>query len=126
DKLVMYMKIMTSYRGKIYANVTGVSVQVFGTKGWLRREGMTHVAGASSEERRTRLFGTCRFQPTKGEAEVWQAETLDAGRVTLEAFAKAASGGPAFPIPVEEMIHGAAVTEAVVRSADSQKVERVP
>jgi hypothetical protein len=86
---------------------------------------MTHVAGASSEERRTRLFGTCKFQPVKGEAEVWQAETLDVGRVTLEAFAKAASGGPAFPIPVEQMVHGASVTEAVVRSAGSGKVEKV-
>ena len=117
---------MSGYLGTITATGPGFSFQVFGSKGWVRLEGMTHVAGASSEERRTRLFGTCRFQPTKGEAEVWQAETLDAGRVTLEAFAKAASGGPAFPIPVEEMIHGAAVTEAVVRSADSQKVERVP
>ena len=57
---------------------------------------------------------------------MWQAETLDVGRVTLDAFGKAASGGPAFPIPVEQMIHGAAVTEAVVRSAASGKVEEVP
>ena len=51
----------------------GFSFQVFGSKGWLRLEGVTHVAGASSEERRTRLFGTCKFQPVKGEAKVWQA-----------------------------------------------------
>ena len=44
----------------------GFSFQVFGSKGWVRLEGMTHVAGASSEERRTRLFGTCKFQPIKG------------------------------------------------------------
>src|SRR2546426_789634 len=117
---------MSGYLGTITATGPGFSFQVFGSKGWVRLEGMTHVAGASSEERRTRLFGTCRFQPTKGEAEVWQAETLDAGRFTLDAFAKAAGGGPAFPIPVEEMIHGAAVTEAVVRSADSGKVEKSP
>jgi hypothetical protein len=86
---------------------------------------MTHVAGASSEERRTRLFGACRFQPAKGPAEVWEAERLDVTRAALEAFAKAASGGPAYPIPVEEMIHGASVTEAVVRSAASGKTEQV-
>ena len=86
---------------------------------------MTHVAGASSEERRTRLFGTCKFQPAKGAPEVWQAETMDVGRVALEAFAKAASGGPAFPIPVEQMIHGAAVTEAVIRSARSGQFEKI-
>jgi hypothetical protein len=71
------------------------------------------------------LFGTCKFQPAKGDAEVWQAETLDVGRVALDAFGKAAAGGPAFPIPVEQMIHGAAVTEAIVRSSVSGKVEKV-
>ena len=86
---------------------------------------MTHVAGASSEERRTRLFGTCRFQPAKGEAEVWQAASLDVTRATLDAFARAASGGPAFPIPLDEMVHGAAATEAIVRPAASGKTEKV-
>jgi predicted dehydrogenase len=116
---------MSGYLGTLTATGPGFSFQVFGSEGWVRLEGMTHVAGASSEERRTRLFGTCKFQPAKGAAEVWQAETMDVGRVTLEAFAKAASGGPAFPIPVEQMIHGAAVTEAVIRSAGSGEFEKV-
>ncbi len=116
---------MSGYLGTLTATGPGFSFQIFGSKGWVRLEGMTHVAGASSEERRTRLFGTCKFQPAKGGAEVWQAETLDAGRATLDAFAKAAGGGPAFPIPLEQMIHGAAVTEAVIRSAASGKVEKV-
>src|SRR5215468_6881337 len=117
---------MSGYLGTLTATGPGFSFQVFGSKGWVRLEGMTHVAGASSEERRTRLFGTCKFQPAKGDAEVWQAETLDVTRASLEAFARAARGGPSFPIPVEEMIHGAAVTEAIVRSAGSGKVESVP
>ena len=78
-----------------------------------------------SEERRTRLFGTCKFQPVKGDAEVWQAETFDTGRAALEAFAAAAGGGQAFPIRPDEMVHGAAVTEAIVRSAASGAPERV-
>ena len=86
---------------------------------------MTHVAGASSEERRTRLFGTCKFQPAKGEAEIWQAEAYDVTRAALEAFARAASGGPEYPISLEEMVHGAAVTEAIVRSASSGVMEEV-
>src|SRR5262249_7667360 len=116
---------MSGYLGTLTATGPGFSFQLLGSKGWVRLEGMTHVAGASSEERRTRLFGTCKFQPAKGDAEVWQAETLDVGRVALDAFAKAASGGPSFPIPVEQMIHGAAVTEAIIRSAGSGKVESV-
>src|SRR6478752_2577610 len=99
----------SGYLGTMTATGPGFSFQVFGSKGWVRMEGMTHVAGASSEERRTRLFGTCKFQPIKGEAEVWQAESLDVTRFSLEAFAKAATGGPKYPIPLEEMIHGAAV-----------------
>jgi hypothetical protein len=91
----------------------------------VRLEGMTHVAGASSEERRTTLFGTCKFQPAKGPAQVWEAEKRDVTRASLEAFAVAAQGGAPYPIPLDEMVHGVAVTEAVVRSASSGKVETV-
>ena len=116
---------MSGYLGTMTTTGPGFSFQVFGSKGWLRLEGVTHVAGASSEERRTRLFGTCKFQPVKGEAKVWQAEAIDVSRAALDAFAKAAAGGPAYPIPLDQMIHGAAVTEAIVRSAGNEKVERV-
>jgi predicted dehydrogenase len=116
---------MSGYLGTVTATGPGFSFQVFGSNGWVRLEGVTHVAGASSEERRMRLFGTCRFQPTKGEAQEWQAAKLDVARAALEAFAKAAAGGPSYPIPLEQMIHGAAVTEAIIRSAASDKIERV-
>jgi predicted dehydrogenase len=116
---------MSGYLGTMTATGPGFSFQVFGSTGWVRLEGMTHVAGASSEERRTRLFGTCRFQPVKGAVEVWEAERFDVTRASLEAFAMAAAGGPAYPIPVEQMVHGAAVTEAIVRAAESGDVERV-
>ena len=116
---------MSGYLGTMTTTGPGFSFQVFGSKGWLRLEGVTHVAGASSEERRTRLFGTCKFQPVKGEAKVWQAEAIDVSRAALDAFAKAATGGPAYPIPLDQMVHGAAVTEAIVRSASNEKVERV-
>jgi predicted dehydrogenase len=116
----------SGYLGTLMATGPLFTFQVFGSKGCVRLEGMTHVAGASSEERRTRLFGACKFQPVKGDPEVWEADKLDISRACLEAFARAASGGPAFPITHEQAIHGAAVTEAVVRSAASGGVERVP
>jgi predicted dehydrogenase len=115
----------SGYLGTITATGPGFSFQVFGSKGWVRLEGMTHVAGASSEERRTRLFGTCRFQPIKGPAETWEAARLDVTRACLDAFGTAASGGAAFPITTAEMIHGVAVTEAVVRSAGTKTVEEI-
>jgi len=116
---------MSGYLGTFTATGPGFSFQVFGSKGWVRLEGMTHVAGASSEERRTRLFGACKFQPVKGPAETWEAERLDVTRASLEAFALAARGGAAYPIPTDEMVHGVAVTEAIVRSASTGKVEKV-
>jgi predicted dehydrogenase len=116
---------MSGYLGTMTTTGPGFSFQVFGSKGWVRLEGVTHVAGASSDERRTRLFGTCKFQPVKGEAKVWEAARLDVSRTALEAFAKAAEGGAPFPIPYDQMIHGVAVTEAIVRSARSSTVEPV-
>ncbi len=116
---------MSGYLGTMTATGPGFSFQVFGSKGWVRLEGMTHVAGASSEERRTTLFGRCKFQPAKGPAETWEAAKLDVTRASLEAFAAAAQGGLAYPIPLSEMVHGAAVTEAVVRSAESGKIEKI-
>ena len=59
----------SGYLGTMTTTGPGFSFQVYGSKGWLRLEGLTHVAGASSEERRTRLFGTCKFQPVKGEGK---------------------------------------------------------
>ncbi len=116
---------MTGYLSTMTATGGNFRFQVYGSKGWLRVDGMTHVAGASSEERRTRLFGNCTFQPVKGETESWQADAYDVSRASLEAFAKAAAGGPAYPIPLDEMIHGAAVTETIVKSANSGKIEKV-
>jgi predicted dehydrogenase len=115
----------TGYLGTITATGPGFSFQVFGSTGSLRLEGMTHVAGASSEERRTRLFSTAKWQPIKGPAETWEAARLDVTRACLDAFATAAAGGPPFLIPTRDMVHGAAVTEAVVKSAASGKVEKI-
>jgi len=115
----------SGYLGTITATGPGFSFHVYGSKGSLRLEGMTHVAGASSEERRTRLFSTAKWQPIKGAAETWEAARLDVTRACLEAFGTAASGGTPFLIPTSDMVHGAAVTEAVVKSAASGKTERI-
>lgn len=115
----------SGYLGTLTATGPGFSLGLFGSKGWVRLEGMTHVAGASSEERRTRLFKSRISQPVGGQAEVRDAERYDVTRASLEAFARAASGGPEYPIPLDQVIHGAAVTEAIVRSARSGQVEQV-
>jgi len=116
---------MSGYLGTMTATGGCFRLQVYGSKGWLRIDGMTHIAGAPSEERRSRLFGDCTFHPIKGDPEVWQADAYDVSRACLEAFGKAANGGPAYPIPLDEMIHGAAVTETIVKSARSGALEHV-
>jgi predicted dehydrogenase len=116
---------MSGYLGTMTATGGGFSFQVFGSEGFVRLEGMTHVAGAPSEERRSRLFGACTFKPVKGPAERWEAESYDVSHAVLEAFAQAAQGKQPFPIPVDEMIHGAAVTETIIASAASHKPEKV-
>ncbi len=116
---------MSGYLGTMTATGGGFDFVVYGSKGFVRFEGMTHVAGAASEERRTRLFGTCTFKPAQGPAKTWEAEKLDLTKVTLESFARAAQGKEKFLIPVEEMVHGAAVTEAIIRSAETHVPEKV-
>lgn len=116
---------MSGYLGTMTATGPGFSFQVFGSKGSLRMEGMTHRAGASSEERRTQLFSTIKWQPIQGEAEIWEAARYDVTRAALEAWGAAAQGGDPYPISLEEMVHGAAVTEAIVRSAETGDVEKV-
>ena len=124
--ILMRMKEgMSGYLATMTATGGGFNFQVYGSKGFLKLEGMTHVAGAPSEERRMKLFGQCTFKPIKGPAETWQAAEFDVTRATLEAFAIAADGGAPFIIPHSEMVHGAAVTEAIVRSAASGQTEKV-
>ena len=89
------------------------------------RERSVDELRALSEERRTELFDKCIFKPVKGPAEVWTAEPFDLTRAALEAFAHAASGDAPPPIPADELVHGVAVTEAIIRSAASHKPEIV-
>jgi predicted dehydrogenase len=116
---------MSGYLATMTATGGGFNFQVYGSKGFVKLEGMTHVAGAPSEERRFKLFGNCTFKPVKGPAETWQAASFDVARAALESFAQGAEGGTPFLIPTAEIVHGAAVTEAIVNSADSGRPEKV-
>jgi predicted dehydrogenase len=116
---------ISGYLATMTATAGGFGFQMYGSKGFVRLEGMTHVADASSAERRTRLFDRCLFQPIKGPLETWEAERLDLSRAILEAFVDAIEGRAEFPITHHEMTHGAAVTEAIAKSAISHRPERV-
>lgn len=116
---------MSGYLATMTATGGGFNFQIYGSKGFVKLEGMTHVKGAPSDERRFGLFSTCTFKPVKGPAEVWEAAQFDVARAALDAFAVSAAGGEPYMISNAETVHCAAVTEAIVKSADSGQVEKV-
>jgi predicted dehydrogenase len=99
--------------------------QVYGSKAMALLGGAVHVAGQSSQQRRSGLFGSYLIQPVKGDAEAIDVPVFDANRAELESFALAAAGGPSFPISHQQMVHGTAVTEAILASALSRHAEAV-
>ena len=116
---------MSGYLATMTATGGGFNFQVYGSKGFVKLEGMTHIAGASSEERRFRLFGNCTFKPVKGPAETWEAEQYDVSRAALDSFARAAGGGEPYPIPTDQIVHCCAVTESIIRSAATGQPEQI-
>jgi hypothetical protein len=72
-------------------------------------------------------WGRTIVESVQADSEVirFVAARLDVTRACLESFATAASGGTPFLIQTSQMVHGAAVTEAVAKSAASGKVERI-
>ena len=124
--ILMRMKNGSSaYLGTMTATGGGFNFQVYGSKGFVKLEGMTHIAGAPSEERRMKLFSTCTFKPVKGPAEIWNAAEFDVVTAALEAFADSAEGGTPYLITPAEMVHGSAVTEAIVKSAAEHRVVKL-
>ena len=56
---------------------------------------------------------------------MWDAAKFDVVNAALEAFADAAEGGQSYLVSPEEIVHGSAVTEAIVKSAAAHQVVKV-
>ena len=84
-------------------------VALFGTDGIAELHGHEHLA----------------FTPREGEGWVRDFPRTDIEAAELTAFAAAVAGGPAYPLPVEEAIHGVAVYEAMIGGAASGSTYRV-
>jgi len=76
-------------------------LQVFGTRGWLQMPDQ-------------RTLEICDLD---GKVRRIEFAQTDVERAELEAFADAIAGAAAYPVPVEDAIHGIAVMEAAIRSA---------
>ena len=115
---------MSGYLGTMTATGPGFSFQVFGSDGL--------GAARGDDARRRRVVRGAADAPLR-HLQVPAAQGPGGGLGGRAVRRRAArrsrrsrsppTGGPAFPIPIEEMVHGAAVTEAVVRSAASGAVE---
>ncbi len=103
----------TGYLGTVAATAHLYQVRVFGTQGWVQIDGLDRLDSDLGDGRGERRWDG---YPYPGYRTI---------RDCLEAFAAAASGGPAFPIPPAEIGHAVAVLEAVVRSAETGGVQTV-
>jgi predicted dehydrogenase len=116
---------MTAYLGTMMATAGTFRFQVYGSRAMALLGGSVHVAGQSSQARRSGLFGSFVIQPVHGDAIALEVPAFDVNRAELEAFARAAAGGAPYPIPQAEMLHGVAVTDAIIASSRSGAVEQV-
>ena len=105
---------MTAYLGTMMATAGTFRFQVYGSRAMALLGGSVHVAGQSSQQRRSGLFGSYLIQPVQGEAIALEVPAFDVNRAELEAFARAAAGGAPYPIPDAQMIHAVAVTDAII------------
>jgi predicted dehydrogenase len=76
-------------------------IQFMGSKGWAQLTRHTELE--------TSVEGAGLVKTAYDKVDIEQAE--------VEAFARAAAGGPAYPLPVEQAVHNAAVLEAITASA---------
>ncbi|MEK9672438.1 MAG: Gfo/Idh/MocA family oxidoreductase [Rhodospirillaceae bacterium] len=96
------------YLGTMPATAALWRVQVFGTDGWAEMHNYD------------KLVVRKRLQDNSLQPEaITEYGPFDMERAELDAFADACSGGPAYPLPPEDAVHGTAVLEAVVKSAVS-------
>lgn len=84
-------------------------VALFGTEG---------IAELQGHERLT-------WTPREGEGWTKDFPKTDIERAELAAFATAVAGGAAYPLPLEDAIHGVAVYEAMIGAAASGSTYRV-
>ena len=92
---------ITGYLGTLTATRRCWRIQVFGTVAWAEMRGPRSLDVSTVDE----------------QVETRQYEIHDVERAELEAFARAAGGGPDYPLTPDEAVHGIAVMDAVIASA---------
>ena len=103
------------------ATATTLSFTLFGSKG------LAEVSRANLS--RFRFVPTSTVAPTGPVTappdEIIEHPTFDMLHAEMNEFGRAIAQKRAYPIPIEQVLHGMAVFDAVVRSAKSGKIEKV-
>jgi predicted dehydrogenase len=103
------------------ATLFNYRIAVYGTRG---------LAEISKPTMETFAFTPLPEGPPTGwykvvEPEVIECKGFDPVKASLEAFATAIAGDGKFPIPPEQLVHGAAAFAAIVRSAATRQPVKV-
>ena len=90
---------------------------VYGTRGWIEIRDKSHPENPTG--------WTVIRQFTNRAREFADYGPALSVRNNIEAFAKAAAGGPAYPVPQRQMIDNIAALEAIFKSAKSGAIVEV-
>jgi predicted dehydrogenase len=98
----------TGYLGTVIASAEGWRMQVFGSRGWAKVGSIPHL--------HTWSLTTCMVD---GQPTVIDYPQTSTERAELEGFADAIAGVAPYACPPDHALHGVAVLEAIVKSAQS-------
>src|SRR5262245_44925082 len=119
--LLRFASGATAYLGTVIATAETWRMQVFGAKGWVEVGDVEHLT--------TWQMRVCRVDPQDLHAhhrpEVLTFPTVSTERAELEHFACTAAERRSLAVPGGDEEHGAAVLEAILKSAKSGKTVRV-
>jgi predicted dehydrogenase len=124
DTTTVMLRFANGATGLIFCSVataTNFSFAVYGTKG---------LAEISRPNLQTLRFVPGSTEPPRGPIkappdEINEYANFDMLNAELIEFARAVRAGSAYPVPIEDVLHGMSVLDALVRSAGSGRVEEV-
>ena len=99
----------SGYLGTIFATPLMWRISVFGTGGWVEMRGLETLVACDIEGRQTTTEYT----------------SIDKEEAGLDAFADAVANGRPYPVPLDQVVHGIAVLEAVIAAAHSGQTTAV-
>ena len=111
DTTVVLCRFEEGYSGYL-ATLTATApfwrIHVFCSDGWIEMRGESRLVIKKRNEDEE-VFDFPPLDPVDAELAAIHAE--------LEAFGRAVAGGPAYPLPLSQAVHGTAVLEAIVASS---------